>query len=393
MDATLRRRVALLSFDFPEVCTALANALSQTSDVLLMLPRGLAERSDDLEPAVQLEPFRKPRLRRPASHIRMSASIIGALRRFQPDVVHLQDGHLWFNLMLPLLREWPLVVTMHDVVAHPGDRASMKTPQSILRIGYRQAAQVVVHAESLREPAASYHGIDPGRICVIPHIAIGSTRQGRWEQGDRRTVLFFGRIWPYKGLEHLIRAQPFISERVPDARFVIAGKGEDLARYQAMMPAGAPFTVIDEFVSVDRRAQLFAGAAVVVLPYVEASQSGVVPLASAFEKPVVATAVGGLPESVEHGSTGLIVAPSDHLALADAVVRLLREPAFARRLGVAAREKLERECSGAVVAEQTLRVYESAAGNHRRALPTRMGRRRARARRRTSRHTDDASHR
>jgi glycosyltransferase involved in cell wall biosynthesis len=350
----------MLSFDFPEVSVAIANALSEKAEVSLMLPRRLAGGAG-VDPAVRLDAFAMPRLRQPIGQLRMCASILRAVRRFAPDVIHLQAGHLWFNLALPLLRGRPLVVTVHDVLAHPGDRASERTPRPVITFGYRRATEVIVHAESLRREAAERLGLDPDRIHVIPHVAIGATRQGRWDQGDGRTVLFFGRIWPYKGLDHLIRAQPHITARVGDARFVIAGQGEDLARYRAMMEDPSRFVVIDEFVSVPRRAELFRAAAVVVLPYVEASQSGVVPLAAAFEKPVVATAVGGLPEAVEDGRTGLLVAAGDERGLADAVVQLLTEPALARRLGVAARGKLEREASAAVVAEQTLRVYERAA--------------------------------
>jgi glycosyltransferase involved in cell wall biosynthesis len=274
--------------------------------------------------------------------------------------VHVQSSHLWFNLALPLIRDLPLVFTMHDADAHPGDRESGRTPRAVIRFGYRRATELIVHAETVATRAAEL-GFDRARIHVIPHVALGPTRQGSWDQGDGCTVLFFGRIWPYKGLEHLVRAQPLINEQIPGARFVIAGRGEDMGRYQALMHDPASFEVIDEYVSTDRRAQLFAQAAVVVLPYVEASQSGVVPLASAFEKPVVASAVGGLPEAVEHDRTGLLVPPGDSRAIADAVVRLLTDPDLARELGVAARRKLERECSADVVAAQTLRVYEAAA--------------------------------
>ena len=121
------------------------------------------------------------------------------------------------------------------------------------------------------------------------------------------------------------------------------------------------FTIINEFVSIERRGELFAAADVVVLPYIEASQSGVIPLAYAAGKPVVVTAVGGLPEAVEDGRTGLVVAPRDERALADAVVRLLDDPVLARELGAAGRRKLDAEWSPARVAEQTLRVYRAAA--------------------------------
>ncbi len=352
----------MVSFEFPEMCLAIANALSRSADVALFVPDRLARLADELDPAVHLDLFPLPRLRQPVRQAGMCGGIVGRLRRWAPDVVHLQSSHLWFNLALALVRGPPLVVTVHDALVHPGDRASARTPQSVIHLGYRRAAQVIVHAEHVKREAVRHVGLDPARIHVIPHVALGPTRQGSWEEGDGRTVLFFGRIWPYKGLEYLIRAQPLISRRVPEARFAVAGTGEDLARYRALMEDPSRFEVIDEFVPVARRAELFARAAVVVLPYVEASQSGVVPLASAFEKPVVVTDVGGLPEAVEAGRTGLIVPPRDARALADAVVAVLEDPQLARGLGAAARAKLERESSAPVVAERMLRVYEAARG-------------------------------
>jgi glycosyltransferase involved in cell wall biosynthesis len=354
----------MLSFDFAEVCSAIAGGLSRSADVSLWLPQRLAESiRDELDSSIRLSAFALPRLRQPLRQVRTCAGIVRSITRFDPDVVHLQAGHLWFNAGLPFLRR-PLVVTLHDVLPHPGDRASEKTPPAVIRFGYRRATEIIVHAEHIKKEAATRLARPPETIHVIPHVAIGPTAQGRWEEGDGRSVLFFGRIWPYKGLEWLIRAEPLVTERVPDARFIIAGKGEDVGRYRRMMRDPSRYEIVNEFVSVKRRSALLARAAVVVLPYVEASQSGVVPLASAFETPVVATAVGGLPEAVEHGRTGLIVPPRDHRALADAIIRLLTEPVLARELGVAARGKLERECSPTVVAEKTLRVYEAAVARH-----------------------------
>jgi hypothetical protein len=127
-----------------------------------------------------------------------------------------------------------------------------------------------------------------------------------------------------------------------------------------MMRDPSRFTVLNGFIPNAQRAELFARAAVVVLPYVEASQSGVVPVAYAAGKPVVATSVGGLPEVVEDGRTGLLVPPGDHRALADAIACLLEDPAARDDMGSAGRRKLEREWSPQVVAEQTLHVYEKA---------------------------------
>jgi glycosyltransferase involved in cell wall biosynthesis len=356
--------VAMVSFDFGEVCVPIANALSASADVTLILPRHQLEPlADDVDPAVRVLTFTKPRLRQLLRQALMCRTILRALARCRPDVIHLQQGHLWFNLVaLPFLGRRPLVVTIHDLASHPGDRGGRRTPQAVMNLAFRRADHVIVHAERLRAAMVQGHRTNPAAVHVIPHVAIGSVNGRPASRDYGHTVLFFGRIWPYKGLEYLIRAEPLISARVPGVQFVIAGRGEDFGRYRAMMRDPHCFTVINEFVSSERRTQLFAEAAVVVLPYVEASQSGVIPVAYGHEKPVVATSVGGLPEAVEDGRTGFVVPPRDERALADAVVQLLGDRQLRRAMGAAGRRKLEDEWSPAKVAEATLRVYDLALG-------------------------------
>jgi glycosyltransferase involved in cell wall biosynthesis len=151
-----------------------------------------------------------------------------------------------------------------------------------------------------------------------------------------------------------------ITAEVPQARIVIAGRGEEFARYRNMMVHPERFTVYNEYIPGDKRAELFRRASVVVLPYIEASTSGVISVAYTFAKPVVATTVGCLPEMVEDGRTGFLVPPRHPQALADAIVRLLRDPALRHELGGNGRQKIDTEWSPESVARQTLAVYRRA---------------------------------
>src|SRR5438552_16759897 len=109
---------------------------------------------------------------------------------------------------------------------------------------------------------------------------MGLGKTGRMANNHRsQTVLFFGRIWEYKGLEYLIRAEPLITAEVPEARIVIAGEGEDFGRYRLLMDHPEHFVVYNEYIPDQQRSELFRQASLVVLPYIEASQSGVIPLA------------------------------------------------------------------------------------------------------------------
>lgn len=355
-------RIAFVSFDFGEYSIMHANALSQTDDVMLVLPHSRCQpHLDKLEDRVDLRPFHRARLRQPYRQFKTCWWICQQIKKFQPDVVHFQLGHFWFNLFLPLLRRYPLVFTIHDPRHHVGDRDSKKTPQAIMDFGYRQADRIIVHGQPLKDDVVNDLSICPETISVIPHVAIGSPTQPSARGNESENVLlFFGRIWEYKGLEYLIRAEPKIAEVIPDVKIVIAGTGENLEKYRRMMVHPERFEVHDRFISDDQRSEFFERCSIVVLPYIDASQSGVVPVAYTHAKPVIATTVGGLPESVEHERTGLLVPPKDTRALADAAIRLLRDARWRRELGANGKKKLESECSPEVVARSTAEVYRAA---------------------------------
>lgn len=356
-------KVAFLSYDFGEYCIRLASALARDTRVLLLLPHRLAApHLSQLNRAVEFRPFEKPRLRQPLRQLRAAAVLVQAIRHFHPDVVHFQAGHLWFNCALPFLHRYPLVLTIHDVRHHVGDRGSRNTPQSIMDFGYRRADRIIVHNTQMRRLVLDECRIPEDRAHIIPHITLGDERAATHVREDGDRILFFGRIWEYKGLEYLIRAEPKITAEVPSARIVIAGQGENFDKYRRMMVHPEHFIVYNEYVSDEKRAELLRQASVVVLPYIEASQSGVIPLAYTFRKPVIATRVGGLPDMVEHGRTGYLIPPRDEAALAEACVRLLRDAQLRREFGANGKRKIDTECSADAVACQTLAVYSHALG-------------------------------
>jgi len=354
-------KVVFIAFDSTELSIRLASALAEHADVCLMLPRKQSERHLNwLSPKVDFRPFDRPRLRQAFRQVRAVGRIVNDIRRLNPDVIHMQKWHLWFYLALPALRRFPLVISIHDPVPHLGDRSSRKTPGSIIRFGYRRATRVIVHNEAMKRTTVVDLGLPPMSIDVVPLVERGDASLGVHIEERGNEVLFFGRLWEYKGLRYYIEAAPLILAEVPSARFVIAGRGEDFDLYRAMMSDPALFEVHNEFVSDEKRAELFRRASVVVLPYVEATQSGVIPVAYTHERPVVATAVGGLASQIDDGSTGLLVPPRDKQALAKAVVNLLNDPQLRVQMGRNGRRLLEERWSAPVVAQQTIGVYEHA---------------------------------
>ena len=103
---------------------------------------------------------------------------------------------------------------------------------------------------------------------------------------------------------------------------------------------------------------------IIVLPYTEASQTGIIPIAYSFKKPVILTNVGGLPESVDDGKTGFVVPPRNEKALADAIIKLLKDVKLRKQMGENAYKKMKEELSWDVIAEKTIEVYKVAINEH-----------------------------
>jgi glycosyltransferase involved in cell wall biosynthesis len=355
--------VTLIDFYFFEYTISLANALTAQAKVSLLVPTSFERVADTLSSEVDLFYFIKPRLRS-LSNLKMLAQIRGGIGRLSPDVVHLLAVNPWFNLGLMAWRLPHLVTTIHDPVKHAGDASQRNVPQFMRDLPIRCSHQLIVHGQALKEMLLARHAIPQERIATMPIGELSIYRRWNnqtWSE-EEGTILFFGRIWPYKGLDYLIAAEPAISAACPHARFVIAGQGEDFGHYRAMMAHPERFEVLNEYIPREGIPRLFQQASIVVLPYTEASQSAVVPLAFAFGKPVVATAVGGIPEVVDHGQDGLLVAPRDSNALAEAVISLLQGPETRHRMGQRALEKARNELSWTIIARQTAGVYRRAMG-------------------------------
>lgn len=156
--------------------------------------------------------------------------------------------------------------------------------------------------------------------------------------GPGPVVLFFGYIRRYKGLHVLLDAVALLKDKLP-AKLLVAGEFyDDKAKYdQQIEKLGIQDSVIllDRYIPNEEVGLYYAAADVVALPYVSATQSGIVQICYNYNKPVIATDVGGLPEVVSDGETGFVVPAGNARALADAIKRFYdenREMAFSRRV-------------------------------------------------------------
>jgi len=187
--------------------------------------------------------------------------------------------------------------------------------------------RIIVHGNKLKNIFLEQYNRCSEDFIVIPHGSLFSYTKNIDNniKVEPNTVLFFGRIERYKGLEYLIKAEPLISSVVPDFKVIVAGTGRELERHQAYLSAHPKFELHDRFIPNHEVHRFFERASLVVLPYIEASQSGIAAMAFAFGKPVVVTDVGSLSEMVEHNVTGIVVPPRDERALSRGIIDLLAD--------------------------------------------------------------------
>jgi len=280
---------------------------------------------------------------RPGSRVRR----LGRLARHGPDlvrygrsargvdVVHWQ----WLPvqaldaLLLPGIR--PRVLTAHDVLpreAAPLQRAGQR------RL-YARMDAVVVHSEHGARRLTGEAGVDPARVHVIPHGVLDHLARvplgplpAELGATEGPVVLCFGLIRPYKGVDVLVEAWRRLA---PAAELWIVGRPRmDVAQLRARSPASVRW--LTRWTAPGELAALFRRADLVVLPYREIDQSGVLFTALAFGRPLLLTAVGGFPEVARTGAAEL-VPPADPDALAAALGGLLAAPERRAALAAAAR--------------------------------------------------------
>lgn len=168
-----------------------------------------------------------------------------------------------------------------------------------------------------------------------------SPPEQREATSDIATILFFGFVRPYKGLHVLLDAMPAVLTSQPARLWAVGEVWGDRGEYDAhiaRLGLTRNVQLVDEYVPNERLGEYFRAADVVVLPYLSATQSGVAQLAFGFGIPVIASCVGGLPDTVQDGQTGLLVAPGDPHALAEAIIRFFRE-----RLGTSMRANIREQ--------------------------------------------------
>ena len=275
-----------------------------------------------------------------AADVVHGAPTIAAALRFGAGVVHAQS-EIHDPRLLAAVGRRPLVLTVHDPRPHLGAAPRPLRLRLWRELWERRASCLVVHSAALAGALRS------GRpVRVLPHGAV--VRTTPFAVPERRVVLLFGRLEYYKGVRVLVRAMDTVWAARPETTLLVAGRGPELAH----IPERPEIETLAGYVPEAEVDGVMSRASLVVLPYLEASQSGVGAEATARGVPVVVTDAGGLQELALDPS--YVVAAGDADALADALLRHLDDSDEVRgRVLEQARQKIGWDA----VAERALQLY------------------------------------
>jgi len=369
-----RLRVVHIALHFAEYAAHLARAMARQAEVMLILYRCNAdnELGGDWQTYFEgpnLKTLVLDRPRNAVAIVQNTKRLLDAIKTFDPSLIHYQeDIRDELALSMPFLAAYPKVLTVHDPQPHSGRDANRLrfSRLRLYRFWMRRAIDAAItHGQKLAIDLTQQCPWLFGKVATIAHGPLG-LRDALPASGvstDMR-LLFFGRIHQYKGLASFIDAVISLRGEGLPVIGVVAGKGSDLERHREAMARSAGFEILDHYIPAQDVPRLFNQSRVVVLPYIDGTQSGVAALALGHGRPVIATAVGSIPELVRHGQNGLLVAPGNTEELKSAIRSVLVDDELWATLQRGAITLRDGELSWQAICDKTLAVYASAISGH-----------------------------
>ena len=238
------------------------------------------------------------------------------------DACYIPMGHVWDDYIINLLNNPYTIKTIHDPIPHSSDRSlkniMIRIASSLLNTGIhkKKPDTIIVLSKKFQEYAAKRYNIPIGNVKVIPHgifdfyQTVDNGEVFDYPKG-KINFLFWGRITSYKGLDILAEAYSKLKQSESNITLTVVGSG-DFSPYKDAYSALKDVTVINRWIKDEEVASFFKTKEkiILVLPYRDATQSGVIPTAMSFSVPVMVSNTGGLSEQVEDGVTGYLFEPN-----------------------------------------------------------------------------------
>lgn len=243
----------------------------------------------------------------------------------------------WTKRINQLFPEASSIVVLHDPIAHSGDRNKRALQVFGETKLLKEAKEIVVlsdvfvdYVEQQYNKHGKVHKIPMGTTQVYGQLA--HKIKALTYPHDKVNFLFFGTISKYKGIEVLLQAYQKVIQTVDNTSLTIAGSG-DFSPYADFLPEDQEVRVVNRWIANEEVESFFADdSVVVVLPYLDATQSGVIPIAVAYERPMIISDTGGLVEQAQSYNTGILVKAGDVTALAQQMIEIAQNPSLRQEL-------------------------------------------------------------
>ena len=252
--------------------------------------------------------------------IKTSLAIKKHLKKINADIIHFDSFSLRTVGLVPYLwRFKKIILSVHDPVFHSGENNLKNILPRLISFNFPIKKCFVFYSKfSQKIFEAHYPKNNHYKISLEMHPYSYYANFGKFEPSAKKHILFFGRISPYKGIDILFEAIPEFLKHNPNEVFIIAGKNSGGYQYNEGVLNKFPnnIFIIDKYIANEELGTLIRNSKFVVCPYIDATQSGVLMTAYAFNTPVVASSVGAFPEYIEDKKFGLLMENNNHQELA-----------------------------------------------------------------------------
>lgn len=270
----------------------------------------------------------------PGVLIRTAGAVVRHMRRLKPDYYHFDDLSPRQLLLLPYLYSKlnRMILNVHDPRPHLGE-FDLKNfiSRNLFRTLVRTYAVYSAYSKNCMDAVARKRDKKVVMLKMMPYSVFsrfGSNENAAAAQ--TQNISFIGRISPYKGVENFIEAAKIVNKTYPRQRFIIAGKKlpDYELKYGIADLEQCGIELREKHLSNEELVEIVNHSSLVVCPYLEATQSGVVMTAYALDRPVLVTNCGGLAENVQHGVTGLVAPENNATAIAGMLLHYIKNGLF-----------------------------------------------------------------
>ncbi len=263
------------------------------------------------------------------SNIILNIALFFRLLKLNPDIIHCTSYFEYSDFILYFFRK-KIVLTVHDPFPHIGEND--RRVIIYRNIAYRLIKNFVLLNGKQKDEFINRNKLEKkkifiSRLGIYSYLSLYASEE---VNESNKTILFFGRISAYKGLEYLLPAFKVVHEKFPDIKLIVAGSGKfyfDIEEYQQL----DYIQFINRHVPDNELVSLIESSLFVVCPYTEATQSGVIMSAFALNKPVLATNTGGISEYVQNDITGKLIKPKSVDSIASTIISMIERPEILKK--------------------------------------------------------------